>query len=317
MTTNATPWSPPIGRLFVTTYTDPGHEQACRLNCIDPATWKPPMHLCYRLTDETRFPCAVILQGSQERAAWRTGPAEYVAFDTEPARYVSETGIVVERRLATDDDLRAMFSAWRVHGFTLEQWLMSVRLPRWQRTDYAPIDVDDLQRMARIIAEVQQPVPPTAEEREAHRRDAVQATNDLVRTMRAAGTAGEHVSNDLLDKIADIIGVPRWTLAILTHDGHGQGAMTEIAIAVIPSGAGNVLHHRGLRAGEIAALMRAGICPTETGWRVFTPAEQRDAFCLDAARSTIERVRVMVGARYDEATTDAVARALRREGSEG
>jgi hypothetical protein len=48
-----------------------------------------------------------------------------------------------------------------------------------------------------------------------------------------------------------------------------------------------------------------------------TAAEQRDAFCLDAARSTIEQVRAMVGARYDEATTDAVARALRGEWSEG
>jgi hypothetical protein len=48
-----------------------------------------------------------------------------------------------------------------------------------------------------------------------------------------------------------------------------------------------------------------------------TTAEERERFCRDAERATIERVRTMVGARYDEATTDAVARALRREGSEG
>lgn len=304
------PWSPPVGRLFVTTYTDPDHEQSCRLNCIDPATWKPPMHLCYRLTDEPRFSYAVIMGGSQERAAWTTGPAEcMIAEDLEPAWYVGDSGIVIERRLATDDDLRTMFAAWKIHGFTLEQWLMSVRLTRWLRTDYAPIAVDELQRMARIIAEVQQPAPPTAEEREAHRRDAVQATNELVRTMRDASTAGEHVSNGLLDKIADIIGVRRIAVHAVAYDE--TGAPSEIGIAV------SCDRDRSLVSAEIAALMRAGIYPTETGWRALTPAEQRDAFCLDAARATIEQVRAMVGARYDEATTDAVARALRREWSEG
>ena len=120
------------------------------------------------------------------------------------------------------------------------------------------------------------------------------------------------MSNDLLDKIADVLGVPRWFVTALTEDADGR----PIEIGVVHSGAGNVLRHRGLRAAEIAALMRAGIHPTETGWRLLTPAEGRDAFCLDAARKTIDDVRDLVKAGPTEATTDAVARALRGEGKD-
>ena len=111
------------------------------------------------------------------------------------------------------------------------------------------------------------------------------------------------MSNDLLDKIADVLGVPRFTVGAVAYDE--SGAPSEIAIAM------SCDRSRSLLAVEIATLIRAGIHPTETGWQLLTPAEERDAYCLDAARSTIDEVRRLVNGGPLEPTTDAVARALR------
>ena len=111
------------------------------------------------------------------------------------------------------------------------------------------------------------------------------------------------MSNDLLDKIADVLGVPRFTVHAVAYEE--TGAPSEVAIAA------SCDRSRSLIAAEIATLMRAGIHPTDAGWRTLTPAEERDAFCLDAARKTIDEVRGLVKAGALEATTDAVARALR------
>jgi hypothetical protein len=120
---------------------------------------------------------------------------------------------------------------------------------------------------------------------------------------------GDEMNNDLLDKIADVLAVPRFIVGAVAYDE--SGAPSEIAIVRSCDA------DRSLLAAEIAALMRAGIHPTDTGWRLLTPAEERDAFCLDAARKTIDEVRRLVKAGPLEATTEAVARALRPTRGEG
>ena len=67
--------------------------------------------------------------------------------------------------------------------------------------------------------------------------------------------------------------------------------------------------HEPKTADEIYDLLT--VAAERIAGRTLTPAEGRDAFCLDAARSTIDKVRRLVKAGPLEATTDAVARALR------
>ncbi len=152
ITIDATPWNPPVGRLFVETCTDPDGPRIARLGGRE---YNPRTVLCYRLTDDGRFRYSIL--------AYREGDKTFavesvhVERDIEPATYKTETDILIERRMATDDDIRTMLCAWFSQNQTPEQWLLCVRLKLrlgMQIAD-APLHADEIDRLRRIVAEVQ------------------------------------------------------------------------------------------------------------------------------------------------------------------
>jgi hypothetical protein len=134
MTTNAAPWNPPVGRLFVR------EERG--------VTWRE-MEFAFMVRD-----------GVYRRLARRwcsevtdTHGGYFVNSDVARCETFTVGPITITHRAATDDDLRHLLAGWPKDCHP-ETWIDGFNRPDCVRDDRAPIAADELQRLRRVVAEV-------------------------------------------------------------------------------------------------------------------------------------------------------------------